>query len=380
LAGGISLQALNESDRKWLDRGAPALENSGMATQFRFFTGSYTRIQYLPHSCGEGIRHWVLDAETGALGDGRVVSDATNPSYVALSPCGTRLAAVSERDGEAGRVLLFELAPDGALQPLRDWEFGSAPCHAAFTPDGRHLWAAAYGTGEVMRIAFGEGDTVSRVFRYTGSSVNPARQKAPHAHQIAISGDGAWVYVCDLGSDTIWQHAAAGDGPLDPVDGCRIPAGEGPRHMALHPGGRHAYALAELTGRVHLLDRDPASGRLTHREALDSLPGDWDGEPSGAAIRLHPAGDRLYASNRNHGSIACFGIAENGARLDLRGRIQLADDAPRDFTISPDGCWLVAGGQSGGTLEVMPLDPASGLPSGPGRTTPCGTPVCIVWI
>ncbi|MFW5743493.1 MAG: beta-propeller fold lactonase family protein [Spirochaetota bacterium] len=49
------------------------------------------------------------------------------------------------------------------------------------------------------------------------------------------------------------------------------------------------------------------------------LPGDFRGESTAAAVRVHPSGRFLYASNRGHDSVATFAVdAETGKLAFVR--------------------------------------------------------------
>jgi 6-phosphogluconolactonase len=62
-----------------------------------------------------------------------------------------------------------------------------------------------------------------------------------------------------------------------------------------------------------LVALDVVGGKLHRRTTLSTLPSGLDQDPNIVAhIDANAAGDRLYASNRGHDSIAVFALDENG--------------------------------------------------------------------
>ena len=108
---------------------------------------------------------------------------------------------------------------------------------------------------------------------------------------------------------------------------------------------------------------DSETGNLDLIRDLPGLPATWDGVPAGAAICVHPSGRTLYASQRNHNSLAIY-------RLDPYGMPTLVQNLscggiePRDFDFDPTGQWMIVANQLSNNLSVHELDPATGMPSG----------------
>ena len=141
----------------------------------------------------------------------------------------------------------------------------------------------------------------------------------------AIYDHGAFVYVCDLGTDDIfiYQFDAANGSltPGEPKSG-RVPAGSGPRHLAFHPHGGFAFVNGEMASDVTSFVHDAADGVLMPIHTLSTIPEGTKPESSASAeIHCHPNGKFLYVSNRGHDSIAVFSIAADG-KLTL---VEIAD-------------------------------------------------------
>lgn len=349
--------------------------------RFLFFTGSYTGQDVFPGSAGEGIQLWELDYGDGSIHIRTTFSGIPNPSWVAVHPGGRLLAAASEQLGGASRTCLLRIEADGTLVPSGSVPSGDATCHADFSPDGEYLASAAYLAGEVQLNRTGHGilNGSGQVFSYEGSGPDTERQEGPHAHQAVFSRDGRFLYVTDLGSDRIWCHRLDNGCLAGPVCGLSLPPGEGPRHMAFLPDHSRALVVGELTGTVHLLSRNAESGVLSHLDSRPSLPENWDGAPSSAAVHRHPALPLFYVSNRNGGLVTAFRVEPAGDRLESLGHWKVPDPSPRDFQISPDGRWLIVCGQETHRLYVHSLEAESGKVGPCQAEAPCGSPVCIAW-
>merc|ERR550514_1091 len=85
---------------------------------------------------------------------------------------------------------------------------------------------------------------------------------------------------------------------------------------------------------------------------------------TGAALRIHPGGEFLYASNRGQDSIAIFRIGGDGrltwCASEPTGGGRDCGGGTRDFDISPCGRFLVVGNQDINTVAVYRIDAASG--------------------
>jgi len=75
------------------------------------------------------------------------------------------------------------------------------------------------------------------------------RQDAPHAHQIVIDGDA--ILIPDLGSNTVTRQCPPHDGGQWELGGVvsGYEAGDGPRHVVLHPKGMVYIKFEELINR-----------------------------------------------------------------------------------------------------------------------------------
>jgi 6-phosphogluconolactonase len=347
------------------------------------YVGSYTQKHaYLPEACGAGLLVCSFDPQTGKLEVRQTVGALLNPSYLTLDQTGECVVATAENYDAEGAVCVFRRQPDGKLMAKGTQPSGGlATCHVCALPDHK-ICASSYLDGVLAVYPLRNGIIGAResLFRYRGKSVNATRQENSHAHQAVVSPDQRWLYVCDLGADRIWCHPlVAGRVAPSLQDSVATPAGCGPRHLVFHPTLPRVYVLCELNANLLSYDWDAGCGSLTLADEQPSLPGDWKGEPSAAAIRVHSSGSALYVSNRNHDSLTAFSLDGNG-RASLACCISAGGKTPRDFAIDPSGRWLLAANQKSNNVAIHAIDPETGLPmGGSADVVDVWTPVCILF-
>ncbi len=358
------------------------------AKSFHVYFGTYTG----PKS--KGIYVSKLDASTGRLQEPRVAAETKSPSFLAVHPNGRVLYAVGEIndfDGKpAGGVSAFAIdAASGNLTLLNQQTSGGAgPCHLSVDQSGKCVVVANYGGGSVETIAVlpdGKLGKVGSLIQHKGSSVNPSRQKEPHAHSINLSPDNRFAFAADLGLDKVLIYkldaASATLMPNDPPAASVAP-GSGPRHFAFHPGGRFAYVINEMTCTMTAFSYDAKRGELKEVQTLSTLP---PGESmksgySTAEVVAHPGGKFLFGSNRGHDTIVVFAVDTTTGKLTHVQNQSTLGKTPRNFAVDPTGAWLLAENQGSGTVAVFRIDAQSGKLTHTGQTLDVPTPVCARFV
>jgi 6-phosphogluconolactonase len=213
---------------------------------------------------------------------------------------------------------------------------------------------------------------VGSVVQHTGSSVNAARQKAPHAHGIYVSPDNRFALVPDLGLDRVLVYrldAAKATLTAHEPAGAALPPGSGPRHLTFSPDGKFVYVINELLCTMAVFKWDAAKGTLSDVQSVSTLPADEAFKPaySTAEVFAHPSGKFLYGSNRGHHSIAVFSIDRASGKLTPLQHQSTLGKTPRNFALDPTGTWLLAENQDSGTVAIFRIDASTGklTPTGP---------------
>ncbi len=261
-----------------------------------------------------------------------LAAKSVNPSFLAVHPSGRFLYAVNEVDDDGTMASAFSIE-----EPLAGLRFlnqssskGAGPCYLSLDRTGRHLLVANYGGGSVTVIPVGSDGTLGPA---TASAKHPGSDARAHS----IDVDACQSLRHRRGSRTrprvrlsLSTQRAAHSGEQSRLRS--LDPGAGPRHVALHPVGRFACVLNELSLTLTTMRYDAERGVLTAAQTVSSLP---DGvgvakDFSGAEVLVHPGGRFLYASNRGHDTIAVFAIGEDRRRPSPgRARLDSGKDAAR---------------------------------------------------
>jgi len=348
-----------------------------MSTYF-LYVGTYDK----------GIYGYRFSPDTDKLDPMGVVAAIDAPSFLTSDHQHRHLYAVSEATHANGAVASFTInRQTGALTAINLLSSeGTSPCHLAVDHTGKLLVAANYGTGSVPVFpveADGKLGPMSGLLTAKGSSVNPDRQKGPHAHETVISADNKFLYVPDLGLDHIRIYrldpaahkVTANDPPFAQEE-----AGYGPRHMVLSPNGKFAYVVNELKSFVTVFSRNASNGALERIQQAPTVSEGFSGENAPAEILINAAGKHIYASNRGPGSIAVFSIDPTSGKLSQVQVAETGGTVPRGVEIDPSGKLLFAGDQKGNRFVTFKIDAASGKLTLTGQSYEIPTPVAFYFV
>jgi 6-phosphogluconolactonase (cycloisomerase 2 family) len=225
-----------------------------------------------------------------------VASEA--PVSLALHPSGRSLYVLNQ-------VSEYRGLPSGSVEAYRvDAETGqldllgrqglslsaTVPRHMAVAPDGKTLVVAVHGGGAynlLPILADGRVSHVSGIVKETGCGPVAEHQQTAHPQAVLFDSTGKRVITSDMGADRMSVFSLE-DG-LTMQARHDAPAGSGPRHLALHPGGHLLYIAHALDGSLCGFAYDADAGRIT--EEVVHLRG-----ACSDALAMHPTGDYLYAA------------------------------------------------------------------------------------
>ena len=150
-----------------------------------------------------GITAFRLQTSTATLQPVNRTSGIPQPFFFDVSPDRRQLFSIHAETfgGSATEELAaWKLdAATGQLTPVnRRTTRGTASCFVEVDRTGRTVLCANYASGSVVawRIqSDGSLSEPSAFVQHAGSSVNPARQKEPHAHCFVISPDNRFAYT-----------------------------------------------------------------------------------------------------------------------------------------------------------------------------------------
>jgi 6-phosphogluconolactonase len=359
---------------------------AGPAPQkYLVYVGTYT-----DHG-SKGIYAYRFDSSTGKLTALGLAAEADEPSFLAVDASGLFLYAVNEilrYNGQpTGAVSAFAIQRNtGKLSFLNQVSsHDEGPAHITMDRSGRYALVSNYTLGSVTVLPVlkeGRLGEATSFVQHKGSSVNPERQKGPHAHAIALSPDNRFAVVVDLGLDQLLVYgfdAANGKLGVKPQI-VRAAPGAGPRHLVFSRNGRFLYVINELQSTVVTYTYDAATGALRELQTISTLPKGFSGNNTAAEIEIHPDGKFLFASNRGDDSVAAFAIDSDTGALTRVATAPTGGKTPRDFAIDPTGSWLLAANQDSDEIVVFRIDRKTGQLTPTGDTVQVPAPTCLKFV
>lgn len=335
----------------------------------------------------KGIYSCTLNQESGRLSQPVLAAEIRSSGFLAKHPKLPILYATGEPQKGVGSVASFIIGKNGVLkaqgeQPSK----GGRLCHISLDASAAMLMGANYRDGYVISYPLGAdgsiGKSVSKHI-HQGSSVNPKRQTAPHAHSIYSGPDNRFAYAPDLGIDKVMIYKInPATAELTPAGSAASPAGAGPRHMKFGNDGKQAYVLNELTLSISVFDRDPATGMLSPVQVVSTLPeGEDKDQRSCSEIRISKDGKFIYCANRDlsekgRDSLSVFKVGDGGKITRIQ-TIGAEVWVPRNINLDPSGKWLIVAGQRSDNVPVFKINSQSGQLSYTGNQVAVPKAMCI---
>lgn len=391
-----------------------AIQSASVQAQDRdyfLYVGTYTGFKYVHHSrtygVGEshskGIYVSRFHASTGELSEPELAARMINPSFLTISPNHKFLYAVSEDPYSVGPPLdhasyVSAFAIDPATGHLRLLNTvpasGTSTCFISMDTTGKYVLMSNFGSGSTTVIRVRDDGSLGELASFmqdVGRSVNPSIQNEPHTHSVVVSPDNRYAIVSDLGIDKVLIfHFDAQTGALSPPEAAfaKVYPGAGPRHFAFDPSGRFGYQLTEMGGTVDVFAWEPAHGKLTLVQRVQTIPHDFFGENHSAEIEVHPNGKFLYESNRRTQgetvrgpeTIGVFAIDQKDGTLTPVEQVLSGGLMPRNFDIDPTGNFLLAANQMTNNIVLFRIDGTSGRLTPTGKELKVDTPVCLKFV
>lgn len=331
-----------------------------------------------------GIVHATVAADGSSI-EAHAVTPFADPSWVVRSPDGRNLYAVCEAtEGEVG-AFAGQARPKGALAQLTAHPTGGAePCHATLINGGTHLAVANYTSGSLSVHPVGADGSVGPrtcLVQHAGTGPDPDRQDGPHAHMVIEDPDGGHVLAVDLGADSIFGYEFDAEaGELREVARTRLRPGFGPRHLAFHPDGRHAYVIGELGFTFAVCTYDKRHAELTVLDEIPVLENGVPGEDFPSEICVSPDARFLYTAARGRDELRVFSLADGPEKPEQVATVPTGGSWPREIALSPDGTLLLSANQRGNSVTVFRIDPRTGIPEPTGARLSVPAPTCLILV
>jgi 6-phosphogluconolactonase (cycloisomerase 2 family) len=312
---------------------------------------------------------------------------------VTVSPDGVHVYAASEfaasvvafqRSAATGDLTPIQTVLDAPGGPLLD-----TANSVALSPDGRHLYVAAFAEGAVNVFARDAATGLSTFVEAVVDGVDGLQR----AHGAVVSPDGAHVYVAGYEEDAVAVFAREPvSGTLSFVEAVRDGVGgvdglDGVLRVALSPDGSHLYAAGAVDGAVSVFARAAGTGALTFLQALrtgDAGASGLDGARatlvSADGLHVYVASGGIFVGPAAH-AIAAFARDTATGLLTFVGAWENGVDGVQglvgvyDLALTANGASLYAASFASNAVVAFVRDPATGalafqqvIFDGPART------------
>ena len=337
------------------------------------------------NTTSDGIYLYKFNSETGdhsLVG----VTVASNPAFLVVSPDKKFVYAVNENSPGTITAFRFEKNTGKLTELNQQPSQGKHPCYITTDKTGRWVITGNSSSGTLAIYPVNKDGSLGKAtdsIQHEGSSVNTARQESAHVHATVLSKSNKTLYVPDLGLDKVMIYK------LDSKKGKLSPAplpfvmtepGAGPRHLDIHPNGKFAYLMEELSGSVSVY-RVHKNESLVLIQNISGLPRDFNGDIGSADIHVSPDGKFLYCSNRGgSNSLGIFSIDQHSGELEWLDHQSTLGKTPRNFNFDPSGNFLLVANQNSDEIVIFKRNTITGMLSDTGKRIKVPKPVCIKWI
>ena len=341
--------------------------------------GTYTR------TTSEGIYVYKFNTNTGDFSAISIAKGIKNPSFLTVSPNQKFIYSVGETDGD-GSVSAFSFdKKSGNLTKLNTQSSGGAnPCHISIDKTGKWVLVGNYSGGNLSVLPV-EADGLlgkpTQTIQHEGKGPNEARQEKAHVHSVNIAPNNVDVFVPDLGIDKVVTYSLdAKTGKLSEGNPAftKVTDGSGPRHFTIHPNGKFAYVIQELSSTVTAFNY--AKGTLSAFQTISTLPKDSKENNACADIHISPDGKFLYGTNRFFDAIVSYSIDPKTGKLTYIENVPVLGEIPRNFMITPNGKFVLVANQKTDNITIFKRNAATGKLTSTGKQIAVPMPVCLKMI
>ena len=273
------------------------------------------------------------------------------PGDVAVSPDGLTIVVADRGAAAPGHVLTVIAIAESAVRATIDLGQHGRPGGLVYLPDGRRLLTTSGTTGNLLLV-----DVTSRRL------VRAVPTGHAYAGELALQPDGRRVFI---------SHGT--DGCVTAVDTNRldvvatVQTGDGAEGLAITPDGAQVWVCNQASDTLAIIDL-PEGGQEPKLAARVPCPG------GPTRVRFSPEGHRAYVATTHSGDIAVFAVN----RHELLARIPLAlsaveisdsrlwghqlprdaviDTTPADLLLSRDGKQMWVSHGRAGIVSVVDLE------------------------
>ena len=286
-------------------------------TEIPFYIGSYSVASPwagAPRGHGAGITRATIDDNSGFVEIGPHTAQL-NPSFLARNDRQRRVWAIASPNSGARLSHIAKIAAGDLTLSGRVATGADAPCHIAVDWDRRLAFASHYHGGVLALLALGESGEPQRSLSLVAPpAIARGEDRGGASSQVHASArlGNDELLVTDTGRDLILLYRIVTDRSavtLHLLDALPLPAGTGPRHLALHDATGAVYVSNQNTGGVSVVVRAASDeGPRLALRGVAACAGLGRDRCVPSEIAVHPTLGMVYMANRIDDSISVFSI------------------------------------------------------------------------
>ena len=342
------------------------------------FIGTYTKNK------SKGIYRINFDISSGKIQKSNLAYEIENPTYLSIDKVLHIIYSVC-KIGEKSGVSSFKYWQEDDKLHLINSTLSEEkpPCHLSISNSKQILISSNYHENKMFVYNTLDGLILNSPIlgSHSGCSINASRQEKPHIHCSMFTADEKYILSIDLGIDKMIVSTLK-DNKLVQKDNLSysFPAGTGPRHITYSKSSPFYYVLSELTSELFAFKYDSQSEiPFKNIQLLSSLPENYKGNKSGAAIRIHRNNKFLYTSDRYCNSISLFFINPSDGKLKYIDSFSCNGDSPRDFQLDPTGNFLLCANENSDNISIFSINKKTGILTFI-KSENIPTPTCIEFV
>lgn len=335
-----------------------------VAQNVPLYVGSYTNTE------SEGIYYYDFNSTTGKLTNKKLAVKAENPSFITFSANKKFLYAVSESD-KGSLVASYSVEKDGALNLLNKVSSnGKGPCHVQLNKNSNKAVVSNYGGGTFSIYNLHKNGSFNEAFQVIDNNIPGIKA---HAHSAKFFNNE--LFVADLGRDFLSHYVENGNSYVLKKQ-YMMAKKAGPRHFEISNSGSFVYVINELNSTITALKKE--NDFYTEIQTISTLNKGFIGMNACADIHLSKDEQYLYGSNRGENTIVVYKRNIETGILEQIQSISVEGDWPRNFTLSPNGNFLLVANQRSNNISVYNVQKKTGILTFM-YSEACVLPVCLLF-
>ncbi|KUJ16153.1 YkgB protein [Mollisia scopiformis] len=320
--------------------------------------------------------------------------ESSDPSWLTKDQYNDIVYCVDEGfDSPNGTISSYKTSPSGELTLIDRHITISGPVASVPYNGGKALVVAHYsGSGVSSWTINANGSlTPMQSFLFTLAKLgpNPARQEAPHPHEVILDPTDSYVAVPDLGADLVRIfHIDPQTSLLTAQTPISVPPGSGPRHgtfLKTDSGATYFYLISELANTVASYNVSYTPTGLNF--STIAISGTYGNQttPAGAASAeaiLSPDHKFLLTSARNatlfslknfdpnnstkipSDTLQTWAIDDTTGKLTFKQLSPSGGFYPRQFSVNKNGTMAAVGLQEDARVVIVSRNTTTGLYGG----------------